>query len=89
MPDENQSSAGKMEGRWLAFLTAIALAFGGIWLQNQYDTTLRLQEQLNDLMKHIDDGYVRKDYFSRVEDRLDRIETKIDNIADPLKRIHP
>ena len=77
----NGSSVTKLESRWIAFITAIALFFGGWWLQNQYDTVLRLQQQQTDFMRHVDDKYVQKDYLSLVEMRLSRIETKIDNLA--------
>jgi hypothetical protein len=81
-PNGSLAGISKMEGRWVAFLTTIALAFGGIWLQNQYETTLRLQEQVADFMQHVDAGYVRKDYLTTVESRLVRIEDKLDDLRD-------
>ena len=78
----DDSKASKLEQRWIAALTAIALLFGGWWLQNQYDTMLRVQEQLSEFSRHVDNAYVRKDYLQLVENRLGRIEDKIDDIRD-------
>ena len=82
------SNVSKLESRWIAFITAVALLFGGWWLQNQYDTMLRIQQQLADFQRHVDDGYVRKDYLGTVEGRLGRIEDKLDALRDE-KRIVP
>lgn len=71
---------GKLESRWIAFITAVALMFGGWWLQNQYDTILRIQQQQAEFMRYVDDKYVQKDTFVIVVERLDRIENKIDSI---------
>mgnify|MGYP000932967695 FL=1 len=79
MPEGNVT---KLESRWIAFITAVALLFGGWWLQNQYDTVLRLQQQQTDFMRHVDDKYVQKDTLVIVSDRLDRIENKIDALRD-------
>jgi cell division protein FtsL len=83
--DRERENVTKMESRWVAFLTAIALAFGGIWLQNQYDATLRLQQQMADFMRHVDDKYVQKDFLQTVTERLGRIENKVDDIANEVK----
>lgn len=72
----------KLEARWVAFLTSIALMFGGWWLQNQYATVLRIQDQIAEIMRHVDDGYVRKEYLQTVIDRVRRIEDKIDKLED-------
>jgi hypothetical protein len=85
MPEDTPPSVTRMESRWVAFLTAIALAFGGVWLQNQFAATLRLQEQMSEFMRHVDDKYVQKDFLNTVTDRLRRIEDKVDNIADEVK----
>jgi low affinity Fe/Cu permease len=76
----------KLESRWIAFITAIALFFGGRWLQNQYTTTLRVQEELAEFMRFADDRYVEKDYLKTVTDRLERIEEKIDALKDDQAR---
>lgn len=76
------SNVTKLESRWIAFVTAVALLLGGWWLQNQYDTMLRIQQQLADFQRHVDDGYVRKDYLGTVEGRLGRIEDKLDALRD-------
>ena len=36
-------------------ITAVALFFGGWWLQNQYTTTLRVQEELGEFMRFADE----------------------------------
>lgn len=82
------SNVTKLESRWIAFVTAVALLLGGWWLQNQYDTMLRIQQQLADFQRHVDDGYVRKDYLGTVEGRLGRIEDKLDALRDE-KRTAP
>ena len=85
------SNVTKLESRWIAFVTAVALLLGGWWLQNQYDTLLRLQQQQADFMRHVDDKYVQKDFLEIVTERLTRIEDKIDtmkaaNAAPPPSR---
>ena len=83
---EPANPVGKLESRWIAFITAIALFFGGWWLQNQYTTTLRVQEELGEFMRFADERYVEKDYLKTVTDRLERIEEKIDAlIADQAR----
>ena len=83
MPNGTEgSNVTKLESRWIAFVTAVALLLGGWWLQNQYDTMLRIQQQLADFQRHVDDGYVRKDYLGTVEGRLGRIEDKLDALRD-------
>jgi hypothetical protein len=49
---------------------------------------LRIQQQLADFQRHVDDGYVRKDYLGTVEGRLGRIEDKLDALRDE-KRTAP
>ena len=83
---EPANPVGKLESRWIAFITAIALFFGGWWLQNQYTTTLRVQEELGEFMRFADERYVEKDYLKTVTDRLERIEEKIDAIASNRAR---
>jgi len=78
---EPANPVSKLESRWIAFITAIALFFGGWWLQNQYTTTLRVQEELGEFMRFADERYVEKDYLKTVTDRLERIEEKIDALA--------
>ena len=91
MPEDTPPSATRMESRWVAFLTAIALAFGGVWLQNQWATSLRLADQIqvmtaahnsemSALMRHVDDKYVQKDLLVQLDNRLKRIEGKIDEL---------
>lgn len=73
-----ENMAGKMETRWVAFVTAIALFFGGWWLQNQYHTTLRLQQQLTEFITRVDDKYVEKDELASIIERLSRIENALE-----------
>ena len=80
MVEGKEDRTSKMESRWVAFLTAVALTFGGIWLQNQYDATLRLQEQMAAFMRHVDDKYVQKDYMETIASRLSRMEDKLDDL---------
>lgn len=82
MDETNDSPVSKLESRWIAVLTAIALFFGGWWLQNMYETTMRIQQQMSEFMRHVDDRYVQKDYLSTVENRLNRIEGKIDDLRE-------
>lgn len=82
----------KLEQRMWTLIVGVALALGGIWLQNQYDTTLRLQEQLSQFMTHVDDKYVEDKMFQThskgINSRLDRIEDKIDKISDRITEEH-
>ena len=84
--EETTSGTSKLEARWMAFITAIALFFGGWWLQNQYMTTLRVQQELGEFMRFADDRYVEKDYLNMVTDRLERIEEKIDALMHDQAR---
>lgn len=82
MGDSNGNGVGKLEGRWVAFLTAVALMFGGWWLQNQYETILRIQAHLTAFQQHVDDGYVRKEYLNTIAERVRRNEEKLDKLED-------
>lgn len=75
---EGRKLTAQLEGRWIAFVTAVALFFGGWWLQNQYTTTLRLQQSLNDFIQRVDDKYVEKDYLAVIDGRLARIEARME-----------
>ena len=77
---QGRKMTSQLEGRWMAFLTAVALFFGGWWLQNQYQMTLRLQTDLNAFYQRVDDKYVEKDYFTVIATRLARIEASLDAI---------
>jgi hypothetical protein len=88
MPEDTPPAVTRLESRWVAFITAVALAFGGIWLQNQFAATLRLQEQMAEFMRHVDDKYVQKDFLNTVTERLGRIENKVDDIADDIRQPH-
>ena len=75
-------NATKLDSRWVAFITSVSLLLVGWWLQSEYDTMLRMQQQLADFQRHVDDHYVRKDYLGTVEGRLERIEDKLDALRD-------
>ena len=90
MTDEPTSYATRVEQRLWTVVTGLAIFFGGWWLQNQYTMTLKIQEQLATYVQFADDRYVQKDYLRTVTDRLDRIESKIDNISNKNeKRLTP
>lgn len=80
--EQGNGGVSRLEARWVAFLTAVALLFGGWWLQNQYETVLRLQQQLTDFQQHVDEGYVRKEFLAIIQDRVRRNEEKIDKLQD-------
>ncbi len=75
------SELSKVEQRAWSILVAICLFLGAWWLQNQYNTMIKIQEQLGEYMRFVDDKYVEKDYLHGIENRLGRIETKIDKIS--------
>lgn len=85
MGDSNGNGVSKLEGRWVAFLTAIALMFGGWWLQNQYETILRVQAQMTSFQQHVDEGYVRKEYLQTIAERVRRNEEKIDKLEELMR----
>jgi hypothetical protein len=80
------STVSKLEQRMWAIVIGLALTFGGIWLQNQYATTLKLQEQLAEYMQFVDDKYVEQNSFEQhtsvLDRRLDRMENKLDSIIE-------
>lgn len=76
----------KLEGRWVAFITAVALFFAGWWIQTERDAVLKTQQQLDEYTRYVDDKYVQKDYMEQVDKRLDRIENKIDELKAGNKK---
>lgn len=83
---EVSSNVSKMEQRMWSILISVALAFGGIWLQNQYSTTIALQQQLTEYMRFVDDKYVDLKLYQSLNEgldsRLNRIEDKIDTVLE-------
>jgi hypothetical protein len=79
---QEDQTASKTELRLWNVVIAACMALGGWWLQNQYDTMLRLAEQLQEYRIFVDTQYVEKEFLDHIngnlERRLDRIETKID-----------
>lgn len=84
MPDQNDKS-GRNEMRLWNILIAACLALGGIWLQNQYDTVLRLQERMSAFSLHVQSVYVGKELLQQINAdqtrRFDSIERKLDVIV--------
>lgn len=78
----------KTEQRLWNLLIAACLALGGWWLQNQYDTTLRLQQDLAQYMRFVDAQYVEKEMLKTLDAerqrQLIKIETKLDRIYEEM-----
>jgi hypothetical protein len=79
----------KLEQRAWTAIVGFIILLGGWWLQNQYDTTIRIQEQISQHMRFVEDRYVQKDYLTQIENRLGRIEGKIDDLRDIDKPQYP
>ena len=70
----------KLEQRaWTAVLGVAAL-LGGWWLQNQYQTMMKIAEQHSEYIRYAASIYVQKDNMGLLLNRLDRIEQKIDRL---------
>lgn len=102
MTDVN-SPVTKLEQRiWLGALGicgAVVSLLAGWWMQNQYDTILRLQAQnaetvkaLQDFGKFVDQQYVEKEFLREVTAqqyrRFDQIDRKLDKVWERLDRPH-
>lgn len=61
---------------------SFCLLLGGWWLQNQHETAMRTQTQLDDFVRYVSVTYVQKDYLRTIEERLRRIEEKLDELRD-------
>ena len=87
------STISKLEQRMWTVVIGLAMALGGIWLQNQYQTTLRLQDQLAAYMQFVDDKYIEVFQFEHhanvLDKRLDRIEDKLDRLITDNKKESP
>jgi hypothetical protein len=77
----DESPVSKLEQRMWTGIVGVAMLLGGWWLQNQYQTMLRITEEHGEYVKYAASIYVHKDNMNYVVNRLDRIEQKIDNIA--------
>jgi hypothetical protein len=82
---EARKITSQLEARWIAFLTAVAMFFGGWWLQNQYQTTQRLQSEFLAFTQRVDDKYVEKDFLGVIAARLARIEASLDALNAAAK----
>jgi hypothetical protein len=84
----DQAIATRVELRVWNLLVAACLMLGGWWLQNQYDTTLRLQGQLTEFIRHVDDKYVEKEFLKQIDADQDRrfnqLEDKIERLIDAV-----
>ena len=89
--EQNNNTNNKLEQRMWSILITISLAFGGIWLQNQYATVQSLLEQLHEYQRFVDDKYVaQKQYESNErtnENRLNRLEININTLMEILAKI--
>ena len=81
-------TASKLEQRAWALVVGLCMLLGGWWLQNQYNTTLRLQEQLTEYIRFADTKYVQKDYLGVITQRLERIEVKLDDLREAQPDTH-
>jgi hypothetical protein len=82
-----------LEGRMWTIVMGVAMALGGVWLQNQYQTVLRVQEQMTEFARFVDAEYVDRKYLERVqtdtERRLNSIEGKIDHLLEMATKSPP
>lgn len=71
-----------------AFNIAAGLSgfLGGWWLRVLWDAQKELRKEMGALKDHLTENYVRRDDFKDIVktlfDKLDRIETKLDQKAD-------
>lgn len=67
-----------------SFVFTVALALGGVWLQNQYDTLVKTNDRLLEYQRYVDSRYVDKEMFETLIKRLDQLDNKIDTRLDLL-----
>lgn len=74
------------------FVNTICLMLGAFWMYNQWNITIRNQEQMLALTKHVDDRYVDKDllaaYTVEQNRRFNEIDKKLDSIDNKAEIIH-
>lgn len=91
LQEQKEPIGSKLEQRMWSILITVALAFGGIWLQNQYSTVQQMQEHLQEYMRFVDDKYVQQkqyDLNTRIQDdRISRMETNIGTILENIARM--
>ena len=89
--EQNNNTNNKLEQRMWSILITISLAFGGIWLQNQYATVQSLLEQLHEYQRFVDDKYVNQKSYDLnerlLDNRLNRLETNTNTIMENLAKI--
>ena len=90
MGDRDPYQPTVAERRLYALVVGVAMMFGGWWLQNQWNETQRLDDKINEFIRHVDTIYVDKEYLRVVTDdqtrRLQRIENKLDNLLEGKRR---
>jgi hypothetical protein len=75
--------AKSLQERWIAFLTLIALSFGGIWLQNQWQATEKLEREMLEHMRYMNENFVTKDHLEAIVERINRNDGIIDKLRSP------
>ena len=69
-------------------LVAISLMLGGWWMQNTWNATLKLQEQMLDNGRHVESVYVTKEVYRQMDAdqnrRFNSIENKLDQILSKM-----
>lgn len=88
---EQNSNNNKLEQRMWSILITISLAFGGIWLQNQYATVQSLLTQLHEYQRFVDDKYVAQKQYDLneriVDNRLTRIEVNQNSMMESIVKL--
>jgi hypothetical protein len=88
---QREPIGSKVEQRMWSILITVALAFGGIWLQNQYATVQQMQEHLQEYMRFVDDKYVQQKQYELgthiQDDRISRLEVNMGNILESIARM--
>lgn len=76
------SAVSRTEQRMWGAVVSFCLLLGGWWLQNQHETAMRTQQQLEEFVRYVSTTYVQKDYLETINDRLKRMEAKLDALRD-------
>lgn len=79
---ETSQAVTRTEQRMWGAVVSFCLLLSGWWLQNQHETAMRTQQQLADFQRYVEQRYVQKDYLETMNERLRRIEAKIDEMRD-------
>jgi len=75
-----------LDDRLFKLVAGALFALGGWWLQNQYEATLRTQEQISQIIEHVDKQYVDKEmlqqHMKEHDRRLDDVYREIDRLEE-------